>query len=60
MFTGVTVNRTLVLFPTSLNLPFTQLKYAIPSNITNHLITGLDPNERYDISTPNSPVITFK
>ena len=50
-FTGVTVNRTLVLFPMSLNLPFSQLKYTVSSDITNHLITGLDPNESYDVST---------
>jgi hypothetical protein len=48
-FEGVVVNATAVLFPVDLDSPFNGLVYTVPASVSQHLITGLEPNGRYDV-----------
>ena len=43
------VNATAVLFPVDLDSPFNGLVYTVPASVSQHLITGLEPNGRYDV-----------
>ena len=49
-FAGALIDETAVLFPVSLETPFSDLVYTVPDG-TRSLITGLTPASRYDVLT---------
>lgn len=50
-FAGAVVKDTAVLFPVDVATAFTELTYTTPGRVSLHLITGLSPNGRYDITS---------
>ncbi|HYF64710.1 MAG TPA: hypothetical protein VD886_17930 [Herpetosiphonaceae bacterium] len=49
-FQGALVDATAVVFPVSLQAPFTSLTYSVPAGTERHVITGLSPNSHYTVS----------
>jgi hypothetical protein len=50
-FAGALVGTRVVLFPVSLDTSVTTVAYTVPTADQTHIITGLQPNSTYDIST---------
>jgi hypothetical protein len=50
-FVGTVVGTTAVLFPVELGTDAADVRYAVPGDVTAHLITGLVPGAGYDVTT---------
>jgi hypothetical protein len=54
-YQGVSVHNIAVLFPKAANAMSAGLSYAVPPSTTKHIITGLEPGARYQVSKTPSP-----
>lgn len=53
-FEGAVVGDTVVLFPVNREPVATTLQYTVPTGVTNHFVTGLQPNTGYTVAVQSS------